>query len=37
VAITSHEIGGNISRTVRFNVSTGRMIVRSPGCPDLEM
>jgi chemotaxis protein CheD len=37
VAIASRETGGNISRTVRFNVSTGRMIVRSPGCPDLEM
>ena len=37
VMIHGEELGGTTSRTVRLEVSTGRLWVRQPGAPDREM
>lgn len=37
VKLKAQDVGGNISRTVRFEISTGRVWVKTPGQPEVEL
>jgi chemotaxis protein CheD len=37
VRIRAQEVGGNISRTVRFEIATGHLYIKTPGKPEIEL
>jgi chemotaxis protein CheD len=37
VRLRAQDVGGNISRTVRFEIATGRVLIRTPGKPEAEL